>query len=240
MCICLCVCLSVCLSVWDRAQLERFLLVESEWEKGEVRGASGDRRGRERERKEGEREEGERGGRERREREKEEERKRPEVGGGQGPPFKRGPSECAQGVLLVAAAEDPSCQDLKGSQCRCLHTNTQRPACLPACMSLCVCLPACLSACVCVCLPVSVCLPVCLSACVCIFVGVRGWCVGIGQRSTPDILLQFHLPCFPDKVCQWHGTHQVGLCNVESPRDPPISASPVLTSQACATIPHHK
>lgn len=39
---------------------------------------------------------------------------RAEMGAGQGPLFKRGPSECAREVLLVAATGDPSCQDLKG------------------------------------------------------------------------------------------------------------------------------
>lgn len=54
----------------------------------------------------------------RREREKEK-----EMGGRQGP-LKRDRSECAQEVLPVAAAEDESCRDPKGSQCRCLNTGT--------------------------------------------------------------------------------------------------------------------
>ena len=42
------------------------------------------------------------------------ERHRETWGGGQGPSFIREHSECAQEVLLVAAAEDISCQDPKG------------------------------------------------------------------------------------------------------------------------------
>lgn len=37
-----------------------------------------------------------------------------DVGGGQGPPFKRGCSKCTQEVLLMAAAEDLTCQAPKG------------------------------------------------------------------------------------------------------------------------------
>ena len=44
----------------------------------------------------------------------EEKERQKETRGGQVPPFKGEHSECAQEVLLVAAAEDVSCPDLKG------------------------------------------------------------------------------------------------------------------------------
>lgn len=53
-----------------------------------------------------------------RKRERKRKRKK-ERGDGQGPPFIRGCSKCAQEVLLVAAAEDVSCQDRTGQMPKC-------------------------------------------------------------------------------------------------------------------------
>lgn len=61
-----------------------------------------------------------RSGKRRRDRDRGKEKK---MGGGWGP-LKRDHSESAQEVLPVAAAEDESCRDVKGSQYRCLNTST--------------------------------------------------------------------------------------------------------------------
>ena len=82
-----------------RVHIEVFLLGDREWEKEEGRGETGLWGQEQQKRRERLRGGGERRGKTR---------------SGQSPHFKRAHRECAQEVLLVATAEDRSCQEPRG------------------------------------------------------------------------------------------------------------------------------